>query len=174
MTAAGGGLGAILVQLAPRPARPWWPPPGAPPSSTGSATLGADVVVDYSTPDWTDRVWTRPGASTSSWTAPGVTTGAPRSTWSGRRPVLGARHSRGGFATADPEVGEARGITATGIEDVQFAPEQFRSYLVRALDEVAGGRIAPLIGQTFPLERAADAHAAIENRTAVGKTLLLI
>ncbi|GAA2711571.1 zinc-binding dehydrogenase [Actinoplanes palleronii] len=34
------------------------------------------------------------------------------------------------------------------------------------------GRV--VIGQTFPLDRAADAHAAIENRTAVGKTLLLM
>jgi NADPH:quinone reductase len=29
-----------------------------------------------------------------------------------------------------------------------------------------------VIGQTFPLERAADAHAAIESRATVGKTLL--
>jgi NADPH:quinone reductase-like Zn-dependent oxidoreductase len=34
------------------------------------------------------------------------------------------------------------------------------------------GRLRPLIGQTFPLERAADAHAGIEQRTAIGKTLL--
>jgi NADPH:quinone reductase len=29
------------------------------------------------------------------------------------------------------------------------------------------------MGQTFPLERAADAHAAIEDRVAIGKTLVL-
>jgi NADPH:quinone reductase len=29
------------------------------------------------------------------------------------------------------------------------------------------------VGQTFPLERAADAHAAIEARATVGKTLLV-
>ena len=32
----------------------------------------------------------------------------------------------------------------------------------------------PLIGQTFPLERAADAHAAIEARATIGKTLLIV
>jgi NADPH2:quinone reductase len=37
----------------------------------------------------------------------------------------------------------------------------------------AAGRIRPVIGQTFPLEQAADAHAAIEARSTVGKTLLL-
>lgn len=30
-----------------------------------------------------------------------------------------------------------------------------------------------MIGQTFPLTRAADAHAAIEARTVFGTTLLL-
>jgi NADPH2:quinone reductase len=31
-----------------------------------------------------------------------------------------------------------------------------------------------VIGQTFSLERAADAHAAIEQRATIGKTLLLV
>jgi NADPH2:quinone reductase len=30
-----------------------------------------------------------------------------------------------------------------------------------------------LIGQTFPLDRAADAHRAIEARETIGKTLLI-
>jgi NADPH:quinone reductase len=42
----------------------------------------------------------------------------------------------------------------------------------QALTEAAAGRLRPLIGQRFPLERAADAHAAIEARATVGKTLL--
>jgi NADPH2:quinone reductase len=36
------------------------------------------------------------------------------------------------------------------------------------------GRIRPIIGQTFPLERAADAHRAIKARDVIGKTLLVI
>ncbi|MEV4808621.1 zinc-binding dehydrogenase [Micromonospora avicenniae] len=42
------------------------------------------------------------------------------------------------------------------------------------MSQAAAGLVRPIIGQTFPLARAADAHAAVENRTAVGKTLLLI
>lgn len=42
------------------------------------------------------------------------------------------------------------------------------------MSEAMAGRIRPIIGQTFPLERAADAHAAIEDRDALGKTLLVI
>lgn len=42
-----------------------------------------------------------------------------------------------------------------------------------ALAEAAAGRLRPTIGQTFPLEEAAAAHAAIERRATVGKTLLI-
>jgi NADPH2:quinone reductase len=31
-----------------------------------------------------------------------------------------------------------------------------------------------VIGQSFPLEQAADAHAAMESRGTLGKTLLLV
>jgi NADPH2:quinone reductase len=43
-----------------------------------------------------------------------------------------------------------------------------------ALAEAAAGRLRPVIGQRFPLERAADAHAAIASRATVGKTLLVV
>jgi NADPH2:quinone reductase len=43
-----------------------------------------------------------------------------------------------------------------------------------ALGEAAVGRLRPLIGQTWPLERAADAHEAMERRMTVGKTLLSV
>jgi NADPH:quinone reductase-like Zn-dependent oxidoreductase len=33
-------------------------------------------------------------------------------------------------------------------------------------------RLRPVIGQVFPLERAADAHAALAARSTIGKTLL--
>jgi NADPH2:quinone reductase len=64
-------------------------------------------------------------------------------------------------------------VTVRGIEDLQLAPDEMRQVLARALAEGAAGRMRPVIGQTFPLERAADAHAAIEARKAVGRTLLV-
>jgi NADPH2:quinone reductase len=36
----------------------------------------------------------------------------------------------------------------------------------------AAGHLRPTIGQVFALEEAAAAHAAIEARTTLGKTLL--
>ncbi|MBA2450452.1 MAG: zinc-binding dehydrogenase, partial [Chloroflexi bacterium] len=55
-----------------------------------------------------------------------------------------------------------------------FSPADGKRLIERVLSEAAAGRIRPVIGQTFSLERAADAHAAIEARGVIGKTLLLI
>jgi NADPH2:quinone reductase len=171
VTAAGGGLGAILVQLAHAAGATVVAAARGAAKLERIRALGADVVVDYTTAHWADQVGDLDVVLDGA--------GGDYGRAAFELVVAGGRFSAhgtpaGGFASADPDVARARGITATGIEAVQLSPEQFRTYLERALDEVASGRITPLVGQTFPLERAADAHAAIENRTAVGKTLLLI
>jgi NADPH2:quinone reductase len=80
----------------------------------------------------------------------------------------------GGFTPVDPEQARRRGISVRGIEQAQLSDQDRRRLTHQALREAAAGRIKPIIGQTFPLEMAADAHAAIEARTVVGKTLLIV
>src|SRR5207244_2041930 len=53
-------------------------------------------------------------------------------------------------------------------------PEESGRLTRRALDLAATGALRPIIGQRFPLDRAADAHAAIEARATIGKTLLTV
>ena len=77
----------------------------------------------------------------------------------------------GGFAAIDPGVEQARGITVHGIGE--YDPATFRRRAAAALADAAAGRIRPVIGQTFPLAKAADAHATMAARAAVAKTLLL-
>jgi len=62
----------------------------------------------------------------------------------------------------------------TMVRGARGTPAELRGYTARALAEAADGRLKPVIGQRFPLERAADAHAAIESRATVGKTLLVL
>ncbi len=64
-------------------------------------------------------------------------------------------------------------MTVTGIGEVQLSPDDRRRLTAQALADAAAGRISPLVGQTYPLAKAADAHAAIEARNVFGKTLLL-
>jgi hypothetical protein len=57
-----------------------------------------------------------------------------------------------------------RGVTV--VRGPLAAPGELRAF--------TDGRLRPVIGQRFPLERAADAHAAIHSRATVGKTLLVV
>ena len=53
-------------------------------------------------------------------------------------------------------------------------PEELAALARTALAEAAAGRLRPVIGQEFPLAEAARAHAAIESRQTIGKTLLTV
>ncbi|WP_433789720.1 zinc-binding dehydrogenase [Actinoplanes sp. CA-252034] len=61
-----------------------------------------------------------------------------------------------------------------GIEQLFGFGRRVPRWASQIMSLAAEGIIRPLIGQTFSLEQAAEAHAAIEGRTAVGKTLLLL
>jgi NADPH2:quinone reductase len=139
--------------------------------------LGADAAVDYSEPGWTKRVVEATGGAGPDVIFDGV--GGRLGTEAFEITADGGRFSAhgspsGGFAAIDPDRARRRRVTVKGIEQVQYRPGDHEELARRALAEMAAGRITPVIGQTFPLERAADAHAALEARTAVGKTLLTV
>ncbi|MCW2549349.1 MAG: putative dehydrogenase, partial [Mycobacterium sp.] len=80
----------------------------------------------------------------------------------------------GRFANLDPDRIRERGAEVIGIRDAQLDTATRRRLTDQILAEAAAGTIHPVIGQTWPLERAAQAHAAIENRTVFGTTQLLV
>ncbi|MEU8300741.1 zinc-binding dehydrogenase [Micromonospora sp. NPDC048909] len=175
VTAAAGGLGALLVQEV-RAAGGF-----VVAAARGAAKrealyrLGADLAVDYAEPRWIESVRAATGGLHVVLDGAGGEYG--RAVFPLVRPggwfsAHGA--PAGGFAVPDGEAARDRGITVVGIADVQFSPERRRRYLRAALDAAAAGRIRPLIGQTYPLHRAAAAHEAIEDRSAIGKTLLTV
>ncbi|WP_438870697.1 zinc-binding dehydrogenase [Paractinoplanes ovalisporus] len=175
--AAAGGVGSLLVQLA-RAA-------GARVVGTARGgrkldlirTLGADAVVDYSEPDWTDRVLDATGGAGPDVVFDGVGGEIGRAAFEatargGRFSVHGA--ASGEVTAVDPARASMKDVTVIGIEQLfDFGP-QVAQWAQRMMELAAEGVVRPFIGQTFPLERAAEAHAAIEKRTAVGKTLLLM
>jgi len=175
VTAAAGGMGTLLVQLARHAGCRVIAAAGAQRKLDLASKLGAEQTVSYTKPDWAGRVLA-------------ITDGAgPRVVFDG----VGGRTGReafgltargglfsghgtpgGGFAVVDPAEAARREITVSGIAEVQFGPEKGRRLIARALDEAASGRLAPVIGQRFPLAEAARAHRAIEARDVIGKTLL--
>lgn len=136
---------------------------------------GAETVVDYGEPDWPDRVVTMTGGHGPDVVFDGVGGELGRAAFAvvadgGRFSAHGA--PGGGFARISAEEAAERGVTLGGIEQVQRPPGRFGELAARALAEAAAGRLRPVIGQVYPLARAADAHAAIAARSTIGKTLL--
>jgi NADPH2:quinone reductase len=76
----------------------------------------------------------------------------------------------GSFAPIDEQ--EARDRDVTLVRGAVLDPAQMNRLTDVALTRAAAGQLHPVIGQTFPLQRAADAHRAIESRATIGKTLL--
>jgi NADPH2:quinone reductase len=174
---AAGGLGVLLMQLArARGARVIGSARGA--AKLGLVReLGADAAVDYAEPGWAQRVVDATGGSGPDVVFDGVGGQLGQEAFTaiadgGRFSAHGS--SSGGFAMINPDEAERRKVVVRGIEQAQFGPAEHVLLARRALAEVAAGRIKPVIGQTFPLLRAADAHAALEGRAATGKTLLTV
>jgi NADPH2:quinone reductase len=71
------------------------------------------------------------------------------------------------------DTSDASGVTVLGFAELMKIGQRARVLTEQALALAAAGRLKPVIGQTYPLERAADAHAAIEARQSIGKSLLL-
>lgn len=176
VTAAAGGMGLVLAQLARESGGRVI---GA---ARGNRKLGAvrgvgvDAIVDYSEPGWTDRVrelTDQRGVDVVFDGAGGRLGGAAFDVTAdgGRFSAHGL--SDGGFAAIDTGVAKRRGITVHGITDGPFSPAEFRRLAEQALAVAASGRIEPVIGQIFPLDRAAAAHTALEERSTIGKALLL-
>jgi NADPH2:quinone reductase len=169
--AAAGGVGSLLVQLARNAGARVIGVAGGPRKLALAAELGADVTVDYSQAGWADRL----KAETIDLVFDGVGGAVGRAAFELVRP--GGRFSSfglssGAFTQILPAEAAEKNISV--IRGGPLSPEGMRELTRAALAEGAAGRLRPVIGQTFPLERAAEAHAAIESRATIGKTLLTV
>jgi NADPH2:quinone reductase len=167
--AAAGGVGSLLVQLARNTGARVVAAAGGERKLEVARELGAEVRVDYTHPEWAqsiegvdvvfDGVGGEVGAAAFELVRPG-----------GRFVAFGL--ASGSFTRVSDDEAERRGVTL--VRGTGAAPTDLVGLTRDALAAAAAGRLRPLIGQTFPLERAAEAHAAIEARETVGKTLLLV
>jgi NADPH:quinone reductase len=162
--AAAGGVGTLLVQLARNAGAHVVALAGGERKLAVARSLGADSAVDYRVAGWerdagpADVVFDGVGGAVGEATYGLVREGGrfcPFGMASGRFARVGAREG----------VEVRRGGPPS--------PESLRELTVAVLDEAAAGRVRPVIGQEVPLEQAAAAHAAIEARETVGKTLLI-
>jgi NADPH2:quinone reductase len=170
--AAAGGVGTLLVQLAAAAGATVIAAAGGERKLAVARELGAEVTVDYRDPEWTVRVREAVGGLDVVFDGVGGEVG--RAAFGlldrgGRMSSYGL--ASGAWAGISEDEAAERGVTLIGSR--RPTPEELRELTTSALAEAAAGRLRPVIGQRFALDRAADAHAAIESRATVGKTLLV-
>jgi NADPH2:quinone reductase len=169
--AAAGGVGSLLVQLAHAEGADVVAAAGGERKLELARELGARVAVDYREPDWAERV--REACGGLDVVFDGVGGAIARAAFEllapgGRMVSFGL--ASGEWAQVSEEDAAQRSVALVRPE--RPSPEEQRALTEAALAEAAAGRLRPVIGQRLPLERAADAHAAIEARATLGKTLL--
>jgi NADPH2:quinone reductase len=171
--AAAGGVGTLLVQLARNAGARVVAAAGGERKLDVARGLGADVAVDYGAPEWPEHVRSAVGGVDVVFDGVGGTLGEAGFALlrpGGRFVPYGMASGR--FAAVDDEDAAARGVEVVGRGPM--SREELVALSRAALEEAVAGRLRPVVGQEFPLAEAAAAHAAIEARATIGKTLLVV
>ncbi|MFI7610749.1 zinc-binding dehydrogenase [Nonomuraea terrae] len=161
--AAGGGVGSLLVQLAREAGARVVGAASSPAKRDLAASLGAELTVDYTDPGWTDVVRAATGGLDLVFDGVGGEIGA----------AAQALLKDGGRFAAHGMAGGAMTVPEPRVTAVTWPPGSLRDLSEAALELAAAGRLRPVIGAVYPLESAAEAHAAIEARKITGKSLLV-
>lgn len=173
---AAGGLGWLLAQEALRVGARVVAAAGSPERAAVLDRLGADLVVDYGSPVWHEKVRAsydegvslvydgvggEVGRTALELLAPG-----------GRLVMFG--YSAGSPTALTTEDLVSRGITAGWSlgPRMQRLPGGIPGLAARALERVAAGEWEPLV-TAYPLAEAARAHDDLEGRRALGKVVLV-
>jgi NADPH2:quinone reductase len=171
--AAAGGVGTLLVQLARNAGARVVALAGQSRKLAIARDLGADLTVDYSRDGWEKQVRDAAGQVDVVFDGVGGDIGLAAFgllAAGGRFCPFGM--ASGSFAPVPPNLARDRQVTVRA--GAGGSPEELAELARTALAEAAAGRLRPVVGQEFELAEAARAHAAIEARQTVGKTLLAV
>jgi len=181
ISAAAGGVGSLLVQLAKRA--------GAK-SVIGAAStdekrafvrsLGADAAVDYTRPDWIEIARAACGGSGPDIIYESVGGAVTRGSLEllapqGNLVIYGALNIQS-FELGVPEllglIFKNQSLTGFALVPL-LTPESMRSALAELFKLALRGELRVNLGGTFALDRADDAHRALEQRRTTGKLVLI-
>jgi NADPH2:quinone reductase len=169
---ANGGAGQLVVTLAARAGAHVTAAARGDAKQALARDAGAHQTVDPTTTGWLDAVI---GAGGADVVFDGVggrlgTDAVAAVTEHGRFFAYGA--PTGDFATVDQAAADRRHLTVYSLPLLARARDEITTLTARALKEAATGALRPVVGATFPIARAAEAHAALESRAVLGKVLL--
>ncbi len=176
--AGAGGVGVAAIQLAKRAGAQVLTTASSPVKLARLAELGTDAGIDYSEQDTVtevlrltdgrgvDLVVDNVGGSA-------MTDNVRCLAYRGRCVSVG-EVGREGATTVDVGMLRPKNLTVVGYfmgMEMLMSP-RCHNVVARVLDDLAVGELHAVIDRAFPLSEAADAHAYIESRAAVGRVLL--
>lgn len=178
--AAAGGVGLLLVQ--------WLKHIGArvigtvstPEKAAAAHAAGADEIILYTHDPVAPRVRALTGGA-------GVRVafdGVGMATWDASLDSTGRRGMIVSYGNADAPVGGVNlGVlaqkgslfsTRPTLFDYYATPEERAAGSARVFEMIRSGVVAVTVGQTYPLEEAAQAHRDLEARRTTGSTVLVV
>ena len=176
--AAAGGVGSLLVQLAKAKGAEVFATAGGPDKVALAAGFGADHVIDYRARSFKEAIEEIGGPRPLDVVYDGV--GA--ATFDDGLDLLAPRGLMVAFGNASGPVAPldilrlSRGgslyVTRPTLGTHTATPEALRARAADLFRSITAGSLRVTIGKQFPLERARDAHAALEGRQTVGKVLI--
>lgn len=171
VTSAAGGLGLLLLQAAHGAGARTIALAGGPAKLDLARTHGADVLVDYRNGGWDTALRERGERPTVVFD--GVGGAAGRAAYG--LLVPGGRLVRYGWSSGDQNAYDdpQRPVVDVLGPVMLDVPGGIAALEAEALVAAADGTRVPWVGSAFPLERAAEAHAALERRATTGKVVLL-
>lgn len=180
VSAAAGGVGTLLVQLAKRAgARTVIAAASTAQKLDFARSLGADAGVDYTRSDWVELARAASGGDGPDIIYESVGGGVTKACLHALAPlgelvIYGALNIQG-FQFGVPEligvIFKNQSLTGFALPTL-LTPEGVKAGLAELFDLAVRGQLKVTIGGTYPLERAADAHRALEERHTTGKLVL--
>ena len=167
VTAASGGVGSAAVQVAKHLGARVVAASSTADKRRFALELGADEAVGYDELAQCDVAFDPVGGDVF---ASCLTALRPL----GRLIAVG--YAGGAWPKLDPALLVGRNVSVQGFylgRLMRLEPELVRAAAVEVLDLWRSGAVRPVVGATFPLERAADAHRLIDERKHVGKVVLV-
>ena len=177
--AAGGGVGSLLVQWLGAISATVIAHAGSPEKAERAKGLGAAHVLSCPFEDLARQVRALTGGS-------GVQTvldGVGKASWEaslgsvGKRGLIVSYGNASGAVPPVPPLALSRAgslfLTRPTLYDYIATPEERGAAAERLFAMLEKGSVRVDIGQSYPLERAADAHRALEARETTGSTVLL-
>jgi NADPH:quinone reductase len=177
VTAAAGGLGALLIQAARDAGATVVGLAGGPAKVEQARALGADIAVDYAEAGWPDLVREAIGERSATIVLDGVGGKVGAAVFD----LLGARGRMVlfGYSSGEPTtlsttdiIGRSLTVTAAIGPRLINRPGGLRPLETEALAQAAAGRLVPVVSR-FRLADAHLAHTALESRATTGKVVLI-